>query len=425
MSKKIQAIRGMHDILPEDTPRWHLVESGIRAVLDACGYSEIRLPVVEKTELFQRSIGETSDIVAKEMYTFEDRNGDWLTLRPEGTAGCVRAGLEHGLFHKQVQKLWYLGPMFRHERPQKGRLRQFHQIGVEAFGLAGPDIDAEMILICARLWRQLDLENLRLELNSLGTPESRGKYRKVLVDYFSAHSDQLDDDSRVRLEKNPLRILDSKNPDMQDLITGAPVFADYIDAESAEHFQSLCECLNRAEVPYTINPRLVRGLDYYTRTVFEWITDDLGAQGTVCAGGRYDGLVSQFAGEDTPAIGFAIGLERLISLHRKNRPEVPATEPHAYLVLAGDQAGQAGLVLAEQLRDELPWLKLITHLGGGSFKSQFKKADKSGAQLALVLGEDEVEKRTVSVKFLRTDTEQQQVNWSDLAAFLQNHLKQV
>lgn len=425
MSSKIQAIRGMHDILPDDTPRWHYLESVTRSLLDCYGYSEIRLPVVEKTELFERSIGELTDIVTKEMYTFEDRNGDRLTLRPEGTASCVRAGLEHGLFHNQIQKLWYLGPMFRHERPQKGRQRQFHQIGVEAFGLAGPDIDAEMIFLCARLWQQLGLSNLRLEINSLGTPESRGLYRDILNEYFSGHRDQLDDDSLKRLDNNPLRILDSKNPDMRALIESAPLFSEYIDPGSNHHFQALCELLTEQKIEYTVNQRLVRGLDYYGKTVFEWISDDLGAQGTVCAGGRFDGLVSHFAGQSTPAIGFAMGLERLISLLTSSGTKIPDGKPHAYLILAGENSTKHGLVLAEKLRNELPWLKLVSHLGGGSFKSQFKKADKSGAQLALILGEEEIHTKTISIKSLREEVDQQQVSWEKLPDYLHKNLKEV
>ncbi len=425
MSSRIQAIRGMHDILPQDTPRWYYLESVVRELLSAYGYEEIRLPIVEKTTLFQRSIGETSDIVSKEMYTFEDRNGDQLTLRPEGTAGCVRAGIEHGLFHKQVRKLWYQGPMFRHERPQKGRQRQFHQIGVEAFGLAGRDIDAEMIFLCARLWDRLGLNGLRLEINSLGTAASRAVYRDQLVEYFSAHRDQLDDDSRVRLENNPLRILDSKNPAMRDLIAAAPAFSDCIDGESSDHFAALCELLDDRGIEFTVNPRLVRGLDYYSKTVFEWITDALGAQGTVCAGGRFDGLVSHFAGQETPAIGFAMGLERLIDLLDDSANPAAALLPHAYLILAGDLAEREGQILAESLRDALPQLRLLCHMGGGSIKSQFKKADRSGAELALVLGEDEVQQRTVSVKPLRSGADQQQLGWDDLADFLRRTLKEV
>lgn len=396
----------------------------MRELLHRYAYQEIRLPIVEKTELFQRSIGETSDIVTKEMYTFADRNGDSLTLRPEGTASCVRAGLEHGLFHNQVQKLWYLGPMFRHERPQRGRQRQFHQIGVEAFGLAGPEIDAELLFLTARLWRELGIDNVRLELNTLGSSDARAAYRDVLVEYFSAHQDQLDDDSRIRLDKNPLRILDSKNPAMQALIAAAPTFTDHIDAESADHFARLCRLLDAEDLAYTINPRLVRGLDYYGKTVFEWITDALGAQGTVCAGGRYDGLVAHFGGSETPAIGFAIGLERLVELVNDSTL-TDTSRVHVYLILADAAATDYGLRLAERLRDELPGLRLQTHHGGGSMKSQFKKADKSAAEIALILGDAELQQQQVSVKSLRSEQPQQSVDLEKLAGFLADRLNLV
>jgi histidyl-tRNA synthetase len=414
---KIQAIRGMHDILMHDTPHWQFLEESIKTLLKQYAYQEIRLPIVEKTELFKRSIGDNTDIVSKEMYSFDDRNETSLTLRPEGTAGCVRAGIEHGLFHNQTQRLWYIGPMFRHERPQKGRQRQFHQIGVEAFGFNGPDIDAEQILMCARLWKTLNLTDIRLEINSLGTSESRANYRKVLVDYFSSHKDQLDDDSLVRLEQNPLRILDSKNPAMQTLISASPTLDEYLDTESAEHFAGLKQILNGAGIEYKINPRLVRGLDYYGKTVFEWITDQLGAQGTVCAGGRYDGLVEHHGATATPAVGFAMGLERLLEL--TDFSQMPDTQsPHAYLLLSGDLAMARGMLLAEQLRDQLPGLRILSHCGGGSLKSQFKKADKSGAQLALVLGEDELAQNEMTIKFLRSDVPQTVVKSSEIADFL-------
>lgn len=412
----IQAVRGMNDILPEDTAYWRELEAGIRAVLSAYGYEEIRFPIVEKTELFKRSIGEVTDIVEKEMYTFEDRNGDSLTLRPEGTACCVRAGIQHGLLHNQVQRLWYMGPMFRHERPQKGRYRQFHQIGVETFGMSGPDLDAELILLTARLWRRLGLDGLELQLNSLGTPEARAAYRERLVEYFSAHRERLDEDSKRRLHSNPLRILDSKNPAMAELVATAPKLDDYLDAESREHFEALCGLLDVADVTYRINPCLVRGLDYYNRTVFEWVTDQLGAQGTVCAGGRFDGLVAQLGGKPVPAAGLAIGLERLLALVRDKLQ--PDHRPHAYLVLVGKAAQRQGLVLAEKLRDALPDLRLLTHCGGGSFKSQFKKADRSGARVALIVGDDEIAKNTVGIKFLREDEPQQNVSRAELPAWL-------
>ena len=399
--KAVRAVRGMNDILPEQTGAWQHLEDVVRELLRSYGYQEIRMPIVEKTELFRRSIGEVTDIVEKEMYTFEDRNGDSLSLRPEGTASCVRACIEHGLLHNQVQRLWYGGPMFRHERPQKGRFRQFHQVGVEAFGLAGPDIDAELILITARLWRRLGVRDVRLELNSLGTSEARSAYRERLVDYLSEHQELLDDDSRRRLHTNPLRILDSKNPHMQELIDTAPRLADHLDPSSRQHFAELCARLDDAGIAYSVNPRLVRGLDYYSHTVFEWVTERLGAQGTVCAGGRFDGLVAYLGGQATPAVGFALGLERVLSLLEDLGLEAPAQRPHVYLVLAGTAAHRRGLALAEDLRDGLPSLRLQVNCGGGSFKSQFKRADRSGASLALILGDDEVANASVAIKPLR------------------------
>ncbi len=414
---KLQAVRGMHDILMPDTPRWQYLEQTIKNILNQYSYQEIRLPIVEKTELFKRSIGDNTDIVSKEMYSFDDRNDTSLTLRPEGTAGCVRAGIEHGLFHNQTQRLWYAGPMFRHERPQKGRQRQFHQIGVEAFGFNGPDIDAEQILICDRLWQALKLKEINLEINSLGTSESRLRYREILVDYFSDHEDQLDDDSLIRLEQNPLRILDSKNPDMQSLIKSAPTLDEHIDSVSADHFAGLKEILDESDMQYTVNPRLVRGLDYYGKTVFEWISNDLGAQGTVCAGGRYDGLVEHHGASSTPAVGFAIGLERLLEL--ANFEAMPNNHaPHVYLLISGDKAVKPGLLLAEQLRNQLPGIRILNHCGGGGFKSQFKKADKSGAELALILGEDELENNQLTVKYLRKDEAQTMIKWPEIANFL-------
>ena len=419
----IQAIRGMNDILPDETPEWRHLEEVVRQLLDAYGYREIRMPIVEKTELFKRSIGEVTDIVEKEMYTFEDRNGDLLTLRPEGTAGCVRAGIENGLLHNQMQRLWYRGPMFRHERPQKGRYRQFHQIGVEVFGLEGPDIDAEHILMTARLWRMLGLaDSVELQLNSLGSIASRSAYRATLMEYLWHHVDELDEDSRRRLESNPLRILDSKNPEMRGLIEAAPKLIEHLDEESKVHFDTLCAILDSAGVNYTINPCLVRGLDYYGKTVFEWVTDKLGAQGTVCAGGRFDGLVEQLGGKPTPAVGFAMGVERLVSLLEAEQVPQEQYRPHAYLVLVGDAAQQQGLVLAERLRDALPLLRLETHCGGGSFKSQFKKADKSGARLALILGEEEVGNATVGIKFLREEAEQLLMAQTEAEEFLAEYL---
>jgi histidyl-tRNA synthetase len=419
MAKTIQAVRGMNDILPGETSRWQYLEDTLREVVHAYGYREIRLPVLEKTELFKRSIGEVTDIVEKEMYTFDDRNGDSLTMRPEGTASCVRACMQHGLLHNQVQRLWYAGPMFRHERPQKGRYRQFHQIGIEAFGMAGPDIDAEIILMSARMWQRLGLQGALLQINSLGTVAARADYRSALVDYLRAHENSLDEDSRRRLESNPLRILDSKNPAMQSLIEAAPSLPDYLDEESREHFSRLCALLDAAGLEYEINPRLVRGLDYYSKTVFEWVTDQLGAQGTICAGGRYDGLVEYLGGKPTPAFGFALGLERLLALLEAGDGEIPLQQPHVYLVLGGEAAVQRGMVFAEQLRDAVPGLQLQSNCGDGSFKSQFKRADKSGAQLALVMGDDEVAQGNVILKSLRDDTGQTTVAQQDVAGRLQ------
>ncbi len=424
MAKHIQAIRGMNDILPDDTPFWQYLEGEVRQVLAAYGYTEMRMPIVEKTELFKRSIGEVTDIVEKEMYTFEDRNGDSLTLRPEGTAGCVRAAIENGMLHNQVHRVWYMGPMFRHERPQKGRYRQFHQIGVETFGLAGPDIDAELIIMTARLWKRLGLmDDVTLQLNSLGTPACRIAYRERLVEYFSFHHDSLDEDSQRRLHSNPMRILDSKNPAMQALIEGAPKLTEHLDEESREHFEQLLALLDSAGVAYQINPCLVRGLDYYSKTVFEWVTDKLGAQGTVCAGGRFDGLVEQLGGKATPAAGFAMGVERLTSLLELEHVPVDQFLPQVYLVRMGEGAQTAGLKLAETLRDALPALRIKVHCGGGSFKSQFKQADKSGARVALILGESEVAEGTVGMKFLREEREQKVVALAELADVLREYLK--
>ncbi|AFL74645.1 histidine--tRNA ligase [Thiocystis violascens] len=416
MTKHIQAIRGMHDILPERIAIWHRIEDTARQVLSGYGYAEIRTPLVEVTDLFKRSIGEVTDIVEKEMYSFEDRNGDSLSLRPEGTASCVRAAIEHGLL-VQPQRLWYRGPMFRYERPQRGRYRQFHQIGVEVFGLDGPDIDLEMILLTARLWRTLGLNGFRLEINSLGDPDERLAYREQLVAYLGAHADQLDADSCKRLHTNPLRVLDSKNPQTQKIVAAAPSLMDHLGEATRGHFERIRHGLDEAGVDYLVNPRLVRGLDYYNRTVFEWITDDLGAQGTVCAGGRYDGLVEQLGGRSTPAVGFAMGLERLVELLELAGH---AAEPpvDAYLVAVGERAQQVAPMLAERLRDAVPALRLMTHCGGGSFKSQFKKADKSGARYALVLGEVELERDVFGVKPLREEGEQRELGFDELAAFL-------
>ncbi|MGB5304767.1 MAG: histidine--tRNA ligase [Gammaproteobacteria bacterium] len=407
MVNTIQAVRGMNDILPDQASGWQYLESRLREVVHAYGYNEIRLPILEKTELFKRSIGAVTDIVEKEMYTFDDRNGDSLTLRPEGTAGCVRACMEHGLLHNQMQRLWYIGPMFRHERPQKGRYRQFHQIGVEAFGMEGPDIDAEMIFMTARMWDHLGLRGAALQLNSLGTPESRAIYRQALVDYLLANKSDLDEDSLRRLEGNPLRILDSKNPDMQALIGAAPSLTEHLDAKSRQHFDTLCAILDDGGIAYELNPRLVRGLDYYSRTVFEWVTDKLGAQGTICAGGRFDGLVEYLGGRATPAVGFALGLERLLALLVANGVALPESHPHVYLILSGERAVRRGMVFADELRAAIDGLRVLVNSGGGSFKSQFKRADRSGASYAMVLGEDEVEQQRVTLKPLRSDAGQE------------------
>lgn len=408
----------MKDILPQETPLWQRVEHTLRAIFSGYGYSEIRLPLAEKAELFQRSIGAVTDIVEKEMYTFEDLNHERLSLRPEGTAGCVRAGIEHGLLYNQIQRLWYMGAMFRHERPQKGRYRQFHQAGIEAFGMEGPDIDAELIAMTARIWKSLGITSLTLQINSLGTLPARNVYRERLVEYFSAHREELDEDSQRRLSTNPLRILDSKNPAMRELISGAPQLLEHLDAESMAHFERLKNLLDSTGVKYSVNPRLVRGLDYYSKTVFEWVTDQLGAQGTVCAGGRYDGLVEQLGGKATPAIGFAIGLERLLSLVELQSGLPESAAPHAYLLVGGEAAEQAGIKLAESLRDVLPELRLVMNCSGGGFKAQFKRADKSGARVALLLGDEELAKNVVAVKFLREERAQQEVSLDTLAASL-------
>ncbi len=410
----------MNDLLPDQSPVWQYLESQVKQVLEGYGYSEIRTPIVEQTELFKRSIGEVTDIVEKEMYTFDDRNGDSLTLRPEGTASCVRAAQQHGLLYNQVQRLWYAGPMFRHERPQKGRYRQFHQMGAEAFGMEGPDIDAEVILMTARLWRRLGLsDQVELHLNTLANAEVRRAFRADLVAYLQDHFDQLDADSQRRLETNPLRILDSKDPATQALLDSAPHFHDYIDNESGEHFKKLCETLDAAGVSYRVNARLVRGLDYYGKTVFEWVTTALGAQGTVCAGGRYDGLVEQLGGKPTPAVGFAMGVERLVLLLEELGlvPDSAKQTVDVYLIPVGDQNHMPAALLAEQLRNETS-LRVQLHCGGGGFKSQMKKADRSGAVVALLLGDEERELGQVSIKPLRTSAEQKLVSIDQLGQVL-------
>lgn len=422
MAKSIQSIRGMHDVLPDDSYRWQSFETVIRQLMAAYGYREIRMPLVESTDLFCRSIGEVTDIVEKEMYTFEDRNGDKLTLRPEGTASCVRAVIQHGLLHNQVQRLWYSGPMFRHERPQKGRYRQFHQFGTEVYGIDTPDIDAELILISARLWQQLGLKGVRLELNTLGSNEARAEYKQVLVNYLNDHREQLDEDSLRRLETNPLRVLDSKNPAMKEMLDKAPALVDHLDDESKQQFDKLKASLDAVGISYIINPRLVRGLDYYCKTVFEWVTDDLGAQGTICAGGRYDGLVEQLGGKATPAVGFALGMERILAL-LESQQQQPAQTVDIYMVLIGAETEVKGLQIAENIRNAVPGVKMITHCGGGSVKSQMKKADKSGAGIALIIAEDELENEQVTVKYLRQNKEQVTVSADELDAFIRNFVK--
>lgn len=403
----IRSVRGMNDILPGETPSWRLLEAIVQSVLASYGYGEIRLPLVEHTELFRRSIGEVTDIVEKEMYSFDDRNGESLTLRPEGTAGCVRAAIQQGLLNVP-QRLWYAGPMFRYERPQKGRQRQFHQVGVEAFGIPTPDIDAEIILLSGRLWRQLGIdEGVSLQLNSIGSPDSRGRYRAALVEFLQRAVDELDPDSQRRLTSNPLRILDSKHPATQALLDEAPVLADYLDDDARRHHDDLCELLAAAGQSFELNNRLVRGLDYYNKTVFEWVTDRLGAQGTVCAGGRYDGLVEQLGGKSVPGIGFAMGMERLVLLLTElqgSGPECAGAD--VYAVAAGEGTHAVSLAAVEALRTALPALRIVQHIGGGSFKSQLKRADKSGARLALIWGSDELANNTITIKQLRADHQQ-------------------
>lgn len=423
MSKKISAIRGMNDYYGEESATLDYLVTTAQNVLNQYGYQSIRLPIVEKTELFARSIGAVTDIVEKEMYSFADRNGDSLTLRPEGTAGCVRAVIQNGLTYNQIQKLYYTGPMFRHERPQKGRYRQFYQFGVEVFGLASADIDAELITLTARLWATLGLDNLELQINSLGSKETRKIYREILVRYLNEYKNQLDEDSLRRLDTNPLRILDTKNPDLKDIVENAPKLIDHLDEESKQHFELVKDYLDDAGIDYVVNPNLVRGLDYYNKTVFEWVTTELGAQGTVCAGGRYDGLVEQIGGKSVPASGFAMGLERLMSLLIDKELVNHDQNSDVFMVLVGDSALRPGMAMAEQIRDENANLKVIMNCGGGSFKSQFKKADKSGAKIALVLAEDEVNNQTIAIKYLREKKEQETIAWSELSAKVSNIFK--
>jgi histidyl-tRNA synthetase len=418
VAKTIQAIRGMNDCLPTQSPLWQKVETAVKHVVSAYGYSEVRMPIVEMTHLFSRAIGEVTDVVEKEMYTFEDRNGDSLSLRPEGTAGCVRSGIENGLLYNQEQRLWYMGPMFRHERPQKGRYRQFHQCGVEVFGLDGPDVDAELIMMTARLWRELGIDqHVRLELNSIGSLDARANYRNALVEFLSLHEDVLDDDSKRRMLTNPLRVLDTKNPEIQAILGDAPKLSEYLDQESVQHFSGLCELLKAAGIEYTVNERLVRGLDYYNRTVFEWITESLGSQGTVCGGGRYDGLVEQLGGKPTPAVGFAMGMERLVLMVETLGLLDVRRSVDVYVVSAGEGTMVAAMALAERLREEVPGLRVMSHFGGGNFKKQFKRADKVGAAVALVLGEDEVAGNSVVLKDL-IGGEQETLAQSDVASKL-------
>ncbi len=420
----IQAVRGMNDVLPHEMPLWHHLERHIRALMAAYGYQEIRTPLVEDTALFKRSIGEVTDIVEKEMYTFADRNGDSLTLRPEGTASCVRACIEHGLLYHQTQRLWYYGPMFRHERPQKGRYRQFFQLGVEALGFQTPEADAELILMTARLWAQLGLaEQVTLELNSLGLAQEREAYKKALVTYFTAHQTQLDEDSQRRLQMNPLRILDSKNPAMKAVIADAPIFDDYLGEISRAHFEKLQAILRQAKVKFSLNPRLVRGLDYYNHTVFEWVTTQLGAQGTVCAGGRYDTLVTQLGGPLVPAVGFAMGVERILGLIAAGGQFQAAAMVDIYLVFQDEAGGVESLILAEKMRQALPALRLLCDGSGGKLTSQFKRADKSGAALALVLGEQERLNLTVTIKFLRENKPQVVIPQANIVEFLSTWLR--
>lgn len=414
MSRAIQAIRGMNDILPLQTDYWCHLEDILRQIVVSYGYQEIRFPILEKTRLFQRTIGEVTDIVEKEMYTFEDRNGESITLRPEGTAGCVRAGIEHGLFYNQIQRLYYLGPMFRYEKPQLGRFRQFYQFGVEAFGMSGPDIDVEQILLTARIWQMLGLsDQVTLQINTLGNAASRERYRELLVEFFTENKDSLDEDSLRRLETNPLRILDSKNPDMQVMLSAAPRMIDFLDEPSREHFDHLRRLLDTANIPYEINSRIVRGLDYYNYTVYEWVTDRLGAQGTLCAGGRYDCLVEHLGGKATPAVGFALGLERVVTL--LETVYTPSSDAEIYFILVGQEAVGQGMVIAEQLRTRFPELRIICDYTGGSFKNQFRRADKSGAKIALIIGENELQQNSVAIKFLREDRPQVLIGRDTLA----------
>ena len=419
---KPKAIRGMPDILPDVSGTWQYLENAVRDIAESYGYRQIRLPLLEHTDLFRRSIGEVTDIVEKEMYTFDDRNGESLTLRPEATAGMVRAGITNGLLHNQRQKLWTTGPMFRYEKPQKGRYRQFHQFDVEALGYDGPDVDAELIIMSSRIWATVGIERLTLEINSLGTPDARKRYRDELVAYFRGVKSSLDQDSIRRLDQNPLRILDSKNPEMQEVVDEAPVMLEFLDSESSEHFDELRSLLDAAGVNYTVNPRLVRGLDYYNRTVFEWVTDALGAQGAVCSGGRYDGLVEKLGGRPTPAVGWAMGIERFVALFEVSGGKAPADAVDVYVAAMGDGTLAKAFEIAEGLRNSLPGIRVEVNLGGGSFKSQMKRADKSGAEFALVLGEAELAESRIGLKPLRSADEQTTHTLNELASTLADKL---
>jgi len=421
LPEQIQPIRGMNDVLPAEIAAWQYLEQSVRELVACYGYEEIRVPIVEQTALFKRAIGELTDVVGKEMYTFE-QGRESLTLRPEATAGIVRAVISNNLLRGQRHKLWCLGPMFRHETPQAGRYRQFHQVDVEAIGFAGPDVDAELIALTARLWRNLGIERVRLQINSLGTPESRRLYREKLVEYFQGHEARLDADSRRRLEGNPLRILDSKNPEMQQIVAGAPLLPEHLDTESREHFSALCGMLRDLGVSYEVNPRLVRGLDYYTRTVFEWINESEGAQNAVCSGGRYDGLIAQLGGEPTPATGFAMGVERVVALLVQSGRVSAAARPDVYVVVNGEQAAVTGLGLVERLRDSLPRRRFEMNLGGGNFKTQFRRADRSGAPLALIVSDDELARGVVAMKPLRQESGQSECPIAQLAVAVESAL---
>lgn len=421
MAKTIQAIRGMNDCAPTESPLWQWIEAQVREVLNGYGYSEVRMPIVESTPLFARAIGEVTDVVSKEMYTFWD-NDEQLTLRPEGTAGCVRAAIEHGWIYNNEQRLWYMGPMFRHERPQKGRYRQFHQAGVEVFGIANPEIDAELILLTYRLWKALGIDqHVTLQLNSIGSLDARANYRSALVGFLENYQDLMSEEEKERLVKNPLRILDTKNPELQKVLDGAPKLLDYLDDESRAHFEQLCGLLDALGIQYEINPKLVRGLDYYNKTVFEWVTSALGAQGTVCGGGRYDGLVEQLGGHATPSIGFAMGLERLVLLVQEVNSNIPVKSAvDIYVVYQGECTTLAAFELAEKVRSTLPHLRTMLHCSGGNFKKQFKRADKSGATLALVIGESEVQNNQVVVKHLQGGAEQQTLDAAQVIDYIKS-----